>query len=778
MFIAESMSKAAMRPSSSRERWVAFGVGLGLAFVATVGAGWSSIGQVGVPFSITFFAAYSTALALCSLFAAMLLLFRARLVCDSASALVAAAFVFVVPLTAAYALTFPGIGPHWTSYPEASGWASFGWRIGWPVAIAWYALRRSSSRTGLVRSAAVALFAAVAIVVLAGSGALPSLYIPDSTTFLPLVHVLNWIEVAIGSVALVCVVRLKPLTTLDVWLAVALVMLVTSSALICLSSSRLSDVNDVARLLRLAWSAIIVCALVSEFQRLLARSASLDRFMMMAESAATVVFLFDAQGSCIHVNRRWTNLTGQAAGKALGNGWTEVIHPGDLDATASIWRPAVAMGHEYEIEVRYRCADGTYRWHLATSTPTYDADERLTGWYASATDIDVQHRALVRLEELYAREHTTARTLQSAFVPVFLPQVDGLRFEGVYRPAVRETELGGDWYDAFVLGDGRIALSIGDVAGHGIDAAVAMVRLRETLRAATGFIDSDPALILQMADRAFFATGPNVFATAAVAIYDPLTRRLVYARAGHPAAALVRDGSATLLNSNAGVPLGVQPDSTFVSQTFVLEPGDTLVLYTDGLLEMDRNIVAGEQRLIRLLERHSGDAESLVNETLADRQRDDVALLKLSVVQPADQSSWHFESDDAGSAADARFAFSSHLRRRASSAELLEKAELVFGELVGNVVRHAPGPIEIELLWRDGEPFLIVRDRGPQFDIGDFSLPRDPLAEGGRGMFLIRCYASEPVVTRRFGGGNEVVVALSAPNPEAFAAPFAELGAA
>jgi sodium/proline symporter len=297
------------------------------------------------------------------------------------------------------------------------------------------------------------------------------------------------------------------------------------------------------------------------------------------------------------------------------------------------------------------------------------------------------------------------------------------------------------------------------VAGHGIDAAIAMVRVRETIRAISGFVDTDPGAILELVDRGFVATHPESLATAAFAFYDPATHRFTFARAGHPAPVLLRDGVAALLDAEPGPPLGVDVDSRYVTTTHVLQPGDSIVFYTDGLLEMERDVIGGERRFLAMLERHGNDVEMLVDETLAGSQRDDVALLRLTVVE-TDVTSWRFQSDDASGADDSRFAFASHLRRRIADDAAIAAAELVFGELIGNVVRHAPGPIEIELAWRGGTPLLIVRDRGPQFTLSDASLPADPLAEGGRGLYLVEQFASMPVVMPRFGGGNEVIVAL------------------
>ena len=101
-------------------------------------------------------------------------------------------------------------------------------------------------------------------------------------------------------------------------------------------------------------------------------------------------------------------------------------------------------------------------------------------------------------------------------------------------------------------------------------------------------------------------------------------------------------------------------------------------------------------------------------------------------------------------------------RKKPVVIDAVQVAAIVFGELVANVVRHAPGPIEVELFWeREDDVVLYVRDRGPQFATGSLELPHDVMSEGGRGLFLMRTYASAPVITKRFGGGNEVCVRLS-----------------
>lgn len=759
MIVTEPLAQAATRPSTRRDRIAALTVALCLIGFAV---GISLSGHVGLAYSLLFFAAYVTALTLSSLFAALLLIFRARLIGDRSSALLAASFVFCVPLIAAYALTFPGLVPALHVRSDASGWMSFAWRIGWPIALTWYALRPPAARGHLGRSLAVALLFSGGAIALACSGLAPPLYRPGGgTSFNSVVYAANLVTVLCAVIAIVCLVRRKPQTAIDMWVAVTICVLMMASVLIVFINTRFSSIAETVRLSNLAMSLILTCSLLYEFQRLLWRSSSLDRYLSMAQYSSSIVYLLDAAGSCIYVNQRWTDVTGQSAQDALGEGWRAVIHPDDLrDAP---WTGPISALRPHDVEVRYRCAEGGYRWHLATATPTLDDNGQVDGWFGTALDVDTQHRQSDQLKSMYAREHEITETLQSAFIPPLLPHVDGIAFHAVYRPALREAEVGGDWYDAFALPDGRIALSVGDVAGHGIDAALAMVRLRETLRAVTGLVDLDPGAVLRMCDRAFAATHPHGLATAAFAVYDPQSRRLEYARAGHPAAALVRDGRATFLGAHAGLPFGVTSDADYLAESYQLVPGDMLVLYTDGLLEIDGDIVEGERRFLAMLERFPHDVELVVDETIAGgQQHDDIALLQLAVLSGT-QTSWHFVADDAASASDARVAFVGHLSRRGLDPDAIAVAELAFGELVSNVVRHAPGPIEVELLEGDERWQLVVRDRGPRFTVSEIALPEDPFSEGGRGFYLMNLFASAPVVRPRAGGGNEVAVSLRTP---------------
>ena len=185
--------------------------------------------------------------------------------------------------------------------------------------------------------------------------------------------------------------------------------------------------------------------------------------------------------------------------------------------------------------------------------------------------------------------------LQMAFQQQQLPVLRNLGFSATYIPATTGT-IGGDWYDAFELPDGRIMFSIGDVAGHGVEAAVTMTRARQAILA-VALGATDPGEVFERANLALMLQDTK-FATAICGYVDPATLRVTYATAGHPPAILVGlDGDAQHLCYD-GLPLGVAHDAQYPSFEVQAEHGAILVLYTDGLLEYDRDLLAGERRIL------------------------------------------------------------------------------------------------------------------------------------------------------------------------------------
>jgi PAS domain S-box-containing protein len=241
---------------------------------------------------------------------------------------------------------------------------------------------------------------------------------------------------------------------------------------------------------------------------------------------------------------------------------------------------------------------------------------------------------------LFEREHKTAEELQLSLLPGVLPQLPTMQLSALYNPATRHVQVGGDWYDAFPLPDDRMAIVVGDVMGKGVKAAAGMGRVRNALRA-LALNDPRPAAVLSGLDRLFSATEDvEQFTTVVYAVLDPETGTGVFSNAGHPPPLLVGpDIPATLNGSEPGTPLGWPSHRQQTS--FSIEPGNTLVFYSDGLVEnRRRGVDAGLDELVGVAADASpevvGDPEILVN-FLVDRmlagyeQDDDVTVLALHV---------------------------------------------------------------------------------------------------------------------------------------------------
>jgi sigma-B regulation protein RsbU (phosphoserine phosphatase) len=184
---------------------------------------------------------------------------------------------------------------------------------------------------------------------------------------------------------------------------------------------------------------------------------------------------------------------------------------------------------------------------------------------------------------VYERERKIAETLQRALLPEKLPELDAVRAAVRYVPASDVAEIGGDWYDVMALPGGDVGIVLGDVTGHGLEAAALMAQLRHGLRAYA--LDGlEPAAIAQRLDTLIHTPGFERLATLVYAILSPdLTLR--YVNAGHlPPLIASADGSTRLLDDPGGVPIGCET-SLYATQYAQLEPGDALVLYTDGLVE-------------------------------------------------------------------------------------------------------------------------------------------------------------------------------------------------
>jgi PAS domain S-box-containing protein len=366
-------------------------------------------------------------------------------------------------------------------------------------------------------------------------------------------------------------------------------------------------------------------------------------------------------------------------------------------------------------------------------------------------------------------ERMWSATFQRAVLPASLPVITGLHCDAIYKPGSEDAQVGGDWYDAVRLPDGRILVAIGDVSGHGLDAAVIVGVIRQIVRGIAQ-LHADPALILDAADQALSLEYPDVYVTCWVAVLDQVMHTITYACAGHPPALLIdTDGVLRELDADHGLPIGLREGVLGVSHTVTWLDKDTLVLYTDGLIEAKRDILAGiallKEACVKVdYEKWNKPAEQLRRLVIPDGSADDVAILVLRVDFAAFERKvdrWQVNALDAAAATDIRQRFVASLPSRSFSSADTAGAELVLGELIGNVVRHARGSCEADVAIDHSGPRTVVHvlDSGAGFSYISRLAP-DPYSENGRGLFLIAAMTTDFQVDKRPEGGSHARAVL------------------
>lgn len=296
------------------------------------------------------------------------------------------------------------------------------------------------------------------------------------------------------------------------------------------------------------------------------------------------------------------------------------------------WAHAFVNGRLFDTIMRLRNFEGIYRWFSIRARPFRSDDGQVIKWFGTLTDI---HDRQIALE---ANTHVVD-ALMKGYLSKKLPIVEGLKVDTLYRAANELEKLGGDWFDIFAIPDGRIGFSLGDVCGHGVDAAVKMGEAKQAIFVAACLEDSAPESVLTQANKVLFLNDHHVSITTAIyGVIDTRLHTVTYAAAGHHAPILVQpDGEAKVL-PNHGFPLGVEnPLPPHIkTHVFTYEPGAMMVLYTDGLIEFGHDIFDGEARLLAACAEATlcnsvRPARFIANRVLAETDPfDDVAVLTFS----------------------------------------------------------------------------------------------------------------------------------------------------
>ncbi|MFG2875469.1 SpoIIE family protein phosphatase [Streptomyces sp. NPDC048337] len=396
---------------------------------------------------------------------------------------------------------------------------------------------------------------------------------------------------------------------------------------------------------------------------------------------------------------------------------------------------------------------GLTLWRRGDSAPLEEDDLALLEEIAARAAVAVDNA------RRYTKERRTALGLQRSLLPPATSDTPALESASLYLPADADSGVGGDWFDVIPLSSARVALVVGDVAGHGLHATAMMGRLRSAVRAMAD-LELEPEELLAHVDDMVLQVvaevegdhsddgdagpplpGGPVGATCLYAVYDPVTRNCVMASAGHPPPAVVGpDGTVEYVDLSPGPPLGVG-GWPFEPVERELPPGSVLALYTDGLIErgegdVDQGMRDLADRLLRadVLDRPLRQARHDIVEGLPPgRLRDDVTLLlaRTRVVDVGSIATWQLDADPA-IVGEAR-----HLVLDQLSAwdldELAFSTELIVSELVTNAIRHAGGPVRLRLIRADTLTCEVSDSSNTQ--------PRMRRArsseEGGRGLYIV-----------------------------------------
>jgi PAS domain S-box-containing protein len=381
-----------------------------------------------------------------------------------------------------------------------------------------------------------------------------------------------------------------------------------------------------------------------------------------------------------------------------------------------------------------------------------------------ALAVQLADRAALAIDNalIFGREQDRALILQRSLLPARLPQAQGLAAAARYFPAGLGEQVGGDWYDVIPLPSGRVAVVIGDVMGRGIPAAALMGQVRAAVR---GYAVQDlpPAEVLTFADELVRGLDEITIVTCVYAVYDPADARLEVANAGHVPPLLIGAlgvGPDARRLDASGPPLGAGGQEPYGQVSMDFRPHQTLVLYTDGLVETrGEDIEDGIAVLRETLGSTVLDLDRACDDALAvlgrdEAHDDDLAIL---VVQPDEHAQprvaflpLRSEPQIVGRARE----FTERTLRSWEVAEDdVDLATLVVSELATNGVRYGGSGLSLHLALRPDSLYLEVRDDSP-------ALPQSrrpkPDAEGGRGLLLVGSLAEAWGARRRHAGGKAV----------------------
>ena len=387
-------------------------------------------------------------------------------------------------------------------------------------------------------------------------------------------------------------------------------------------------------------------------------------------------------------------------------------------------------------------------------------DESLLILMADRAGLAIEHA------RAYERELSNVEMLQRSLLPDRLPQLEGIQLAAIYKPGGAE-RVGGDWYDAIPLDGGRVGVAMGDVVGHGIGAAALMGHLRHAMRA-YALEGHSPAGVLDRLDRVVRSLDGGQMATLLYLVMEEDHGSVTFASAGHvPPLVISPEGEAEYLETAPNPPLGVFESPRHTERAAKLEPGSTIVLYTDGLVEERGVSIDQGLEALRLAAAqdpcHPDElCERLVAAMLAIHPaNDDIAVLALRAL-PAAPPPLHLElPSDPAKLGKMRRDLGGWLRDVGAPGEVVEVIQMASHEACANAIEHGysfgDGMLWVDAKLEDGRVVVTVRDKGHWIERGTEGPPR----YRGNGLPLMQALMDSVELTHANGDGTAVRMSRS-----------------
>jgi len=355
-----------------------------------------------------------------------------------------------------------------------------------------------------------------------------------------------------------------------------------------------------------------------------------------------------ADGRIVKANQTFLTLSGYGLAELLSRSFSDLLTPGCRIFEQTHLMPMLRMhGEAREIALDLVRTNGDILPVLINAMMDIAGDGRPPVVRIAVFDATERRRyerqlmaAKERAEASERHARTLARTLQQTFIPPSLPRIPGLHTANVYRPAGDGTEVGGDFYDVFPIGNDAWTVVVGDVCGKGAEAAVVTALVRHTVRALS-VIHDRPAEVMTRLNEVLLRFETDRFCTVVLAMLRPESNgwRVTVCAGGHPPPILIDSDSLPEPLDVRGPLVGIFAQATYTDQELLLGPGQTLLMHTDGITEArGPDGYYGDVRLLRVLSGLGPEPQRLVDGLVADAvefqgtsTRDDIAVLAVGV---------------------------------------------------------------------------------------------------------------------------------------------------